>query len=117
MEKTRRYYAEQKPEDYCDCEGCKNFRALARSAHPELAEYLDSLGVDIRWPFENTSVELEDGTSLYGGWYLAFGEGDCAWSKTLGKVVLLPGLLHPEHGLQGDDVLTLNFENLILPTP
>lgn len=57
IEKTRAYYRALGPEDICDCAYCRNYCAKVRAAYPEVARYLDSLGVDIEKPFEASPLE------------------------------------------------------------
>lgn len=52
IEKTRAYYRALGPENICDCAYCRNYCARVKAAYPEVARYLDSLGVDIEKPFE-----------------------------------------------------------------
>ena len=46
LEKTRAYYRNLGPENICDCAYCQNYCARVKAAYPEVARYLDSLGVD-----------------------------------------------------------------------
>lgn len=46
LEKTRAYYRNFSSENICDCDYCQNYCARAKAAYPEVARYLDSLGVD-----------------------------------------------------------------------
>ena len=46
LEKTRAYYRNFSSENICDCDYCQNYCARVKAAYPEVARYLDSLGVD-----------------------------------------------------------------------
>ena len=46
LEKTRAYYHNFSSENICDCDYCQNYCARVKAAYPEVARYLDSLGVD-----------------------------------------------------------------------
>ncbi len=75
IEKTRRYYDSLTDDDLCDCDSCRNFRMQIRETYPRIAEYLDTLGIDIAKPFETWSIELENGELLYPEtMYLILGE-------------------------------------------
>ena len=52
IEKTREYYLIYNRKDTCQCEYCQNLIDEIRAAYPELALFLDSIGVDIERPFE-----------------------------------------------------------------
>ena len=48
IEKTRAYYRNLGPESICNCDYCRNYCARVKAAYPEVARYLDSLGVEFR---------------------------------------------------------------------
>lgn len=52
IEKTREYYINYSRKDTCQCEYCQNLIDEIKTAYPELALFLDSIGVDIERPFE-----------------------------------------------------------------
>ena len=60
-EKTRAYYASLKEEDLCQCDDCRFYRKRIRSSYPLLAQYFDSIGVDIKKPHETSPVPSGDG--------------------------------------------------------
>ena len=60
IEKTRAYYRALGPENICDCAYCRNYCARVKAAYPEVARYLDSLGVDIEKPFETSPLEPDE---------------------------------------------------------
>ena len=55
--KTKEYYAYIDDSLLCDCSYCQCYREQIRSVYPKVAEYLDSLGVDIEKPFETSPLE------------------------------------------------------------
>ena len=66
IEKTREYYLNLKEEDVCDCEWCRNFITHIRKVYPDVAKYLDEMGVDIEKPYESWSLDPdENGNVLY----------------------------------------------------
>ena len=60
IEKTRAYYRNLGPESICNCDYCRNYCAKVKAAYPEVARYLDSLGVDIEKPFEAMPLEPDE---------------------------------------------------------
>ena len=60
IEKTRDYYRNLGPENICDCAYCRNYCARVKAAYPEVAWYLDSLGVDIEKTFETSPLEPDE---------------------------------------------------------
>lgn len=59
--KTKRYYADLRNSDLCQCDNCRIFYGKVKSAYPLVAEYLEGIGVDIEKPFELWSVEISKG--------------------------------------------------------
>ncbi|MBR6090970.1 MAG: hypothetical protein IKP86_13620 [Anaerolineaceae bacterium] len=100
-EKTRRYYAEENEDDYCDCDSCRHYRARIAKECPAVAEYLETLGIDITKPFHLSFVRTEDGLIMYFDClYVAFGNGDLAWRKDIGDIEIIPELLYPDPGVE-----------------
>lgn len=60
IEKTRAYYRNLGPENICSCAYCQNYCARVKAVYPEVALYLDSLGVDIEKPFETSPLEPDE---------------------------------------------------------
>lgn len=60
IEKTRAYYRNLGPENICSCAYCQNYCVRVMTAYPEVARYLDSLGVDIEKPFETSPLEPDE---------------------------------------------------------
>ncbi|MCM1543834.1 MAG: hypothetical protein NC110_00905 [Ruminococcus sp.] len=58
-EKTEQYY---KSAEKCTCEPCKNFHKLIREQYPKLSEFLDTFGIDIATPDENTWYPTDNAT-------------------------------------------------------
>ena len=59
-EKTRAYYRNLSLESICNCDYCRNYCARVKEGYPEVAWYLDSLGVDIEKPFETMPLETDE---------------------------------------------------------
>ena len=102
VEKTKAYYSALREEDLCDCEGCRYYRANVRQAFPKIADYLDSLGMDIAKPFHVSYVELEkENKMLYNACcYVAFGECGLDFSQTVDGAVLTRAGACPDSGVE-----------------
>lgn len=76
-EKTKQYYDHLTDEDICHCAYCQNYVRKIRSAYPELAGFLDRMGVDIEKPFEAIPVGPVNEMMLYSGvQYVIIGSAD-----------------------------------------
>ena len=97
MEKTRAYYRNLGPEDICSCDYCRNYCARVKAAYPEVARYLDSLGVDIEKPFEILLPEpMEGGYLEYGVCqYVVFGSCPEDFTHRIGDVTFRRSDCHP----------------------
>ena len=94
--KTRQYYKQLTEADLCDCEYCRNYIKEIRAAYPQLAAYLDKLGVDIEKPFEAIPIGPAKGTMLYSGaQYVILGSADDFKETQIGSVRVFVTDSHP----------------------
>ncbi len=117
LEKTKAYYNGVQPSDLCDCEGCRNYRARVRQAYPQMAQYLDSLGIDIEKPFHVSYADLpnEPDTLLYiSCCYAAFGECGPDFSRQIDGLVLTRAGACPDSGVD-EPHIELQIVELKLP--
>ena len=72
--KTKEYYTTITDSKLCDCSYCRNYRLQIKSVLPEVATYLESLGIDIEKPFEISPLEPDENGMLEycGCQYIAF---------------------------------------------
>ena len=66
-EKTRQYYRKLTGADVCQCASCRHYVKTVRSSCPDLATYLDALGIDIEKPFEAIPIGPAEPGMLYSG--------------------------------------------------
>ena len=73
--KTKEYYNTLLETDLCDCGYCRNYRTEVKSAYPNVATYLESLGIDINKTFETSPLEVDERGMLdyLGCQYIVFG--------------------------------------------
>lgn len=110
VDKTRAYYCGIADSDLCDCGYCRSYRAQIRTALPEIAAYLDSLGIDIGKPFETSPLEPdESGMLVYCGCqYIVFGSCEAKYRHRIGDVEFRVAVSHPQTGI-GEEHFVLEF--------
>ena len=66
IEETRKYYSNTTRENCCTCDYCQNLIDEIKTAYPKVADYLETLGVNIEHPFEaSVPIELNDEYWIY----------------------------------------------------
>lgn len=110
IEKTRAYYSNLGPENICSCGYCRNYCTRVKEAYPEVARYLDSLGVDIEKPFETSPLEPdEDGYLEYCVCqYVVFGTCSPDYAHQIGDVKFGISGRHPDTKLE-EEHFVLDF--------
>ena len=86
--KTKEYYTTITDSKFCDCGYCRNYRLQIKSVLPEVATYLEALGIDIEKPFETSPLEPDENGMLEycGCQYIAFGNCDPEYRHRIGDV-------------------------------
>ena len=104
MTKTKEYYAAIDNSELCDCSYCRNYRMQIKSAYPEVAEYLASLGVHIQKPFETSPLEPDENGMLEycGCQYIVFGNCEPEYHHRIGDVEFRVATSYPSTGIEGD---------------
>lgn len=104
IEKTRAYYRNLGPESICGCDYCRNYCARVKASYPEVARYLESLGVEIKKPFELFLPEPdEDGCLEYPiCQYVVFGTCPEDYSHQIGDVTFGRSDCHPCTKIDGE---------------
>lgn len=100
----------------CQCDYCKNFYDKVEKAYPEIKEYLEQLGVDIKKPFELCSFPSDDNkTILYVGCqYIVFGECEKDFNKKIGNIEFTNNINHHPSTTITDEHFILDFGTIIL---
>ncbi len=116
IEKTRGYYRMLGPENICDCAYCRNYCARVKAAYPEVARYLDSLGVDIEKPFETSPLEPdENGVLEYCVCqYVVFGSCPEDFADRIGDVSFGRSDCHPNTRIE-EEHFVLDLYPIHLP--
>ena len=99
---TKDYYNSITDSTLCDCSYCRNYRLQIKSAHPEVATYLETWGIDIEKPFETSPLEPdENGTLEYCGCqYIVFGSCNPEYHHRIGNVEFRVATSYPSTGIE-----------------
>ena len=101
VEKTRQFYKDY--DDLCDCAYCKNYIKEIKKAYPDLAYYLDKLGIDIKKPFEISPGEVNKGFIEYlGVQYIVIGNKNDFKKEKLSNLTIDLAKSFPDPGLDCD---------------
>jgi hypothetical protein len=86
IEKTKDYYKSNL--EVCSCVACENYINTVSQTYPELVDFLQSIGVDYRKPFETFWLENREDQSIYyeGIQYVVFGEWNQDFMYSLGNI-------------------------------
>lgn len=86
--KNQKYYQSEKSLP-CKCSACQNFISQIKDVYPKLAEYFESLGIDILRPYELHYIDIDDNTIQYLlCQYLVFGICEDEFSKKIDGITL-----------------------------
>lgn len=100
IENTRDFYREFK--DICDCAYCINYIREVKKSYPDLAEYLNKLGITIEKPFETMPGEPESGLIEYFSvQYILMGDKKDFSKTKLGGVTIEFAKSFPDPGIDG----------------
>ena len=99
---TKDYYNYITDSALCDCSYCRSYRLQIKSAFPKVAEYLDSLGIDIEKPFETSPLEPDENGMLEYCCcqYIAFGNCEPNYHHRIGNVVFRMATSYPKTGIE-----------------
>ena len=100
--KTKEYYAALANSELCNCTYCHNYRLQIKSAYPDVAEYLMTLGIEIQKPFETSPLEPDENGMLEycGCQYIAFGNCDTEYRHKIGDVEFRIATSYPSTGIE-----------------
>lgn len=97
IDKTRAYYEAMDFCDLCQCEGCQYYARHIKEAFPQIAEYLQGIGVDIEKPFETMPVEETKKGYIYyiAVQYIIIGDADGFRETKIGDIRVEIDEFHP----------------------
>lgn len=102
ISKTKEYYHSITESPLCDCAYCRNYRLQIKSAFPKVAEYLDTLGIDIEKAFETSPLEPDESGMLEYCCcqYIAFGTCVPEYHHKIGNVEFRVATSYPSTGIE-----------------
>ena len=102
VSQTQEYYHSITKDSMCDCSYCRSYRLQIKSAFPKVAEYLDSLGIDIEKPFETSPLEPDENGMLEYCCcqYIAFGNCEPNYHHRIGNVEFRMATSYPKTGIE-----------------
>ena len=97
VQRTIDYYAGLTADDMCQCATCRNYMQRIKKAYPLVAEYLQTMGIDIEKPFEAMPLPpCPDGTIEYMGvQYIVMGTDDGFKETAVGGVNIVMAESYP----------------------
>lgn len=100
IKNTKLFYENIKDEEICSCAYCKNYIKEVEKTYPKLADYLESLGVDIKKPFETMPLEPSEGYIDYIAiQYIVLGNKEDFKREKIGDVIIETTESHPDTSL------------------
>lgn len=104
VQRTSEYYARLTKDDLCQCATCRNYMRRIKAAYPLVAEYLQTMGVDIEKPFEAMPLPPHPaGTIEYSGvQYIVMGTGDGFKKAALDGVNIVMAESYPYTDIEED---------------
>lgn len=97
VEKTKELYQTTSPSDICPCDYCQNYVRQIKAAYPQVAAFLNTMGVDIEKPFETMPLEIEKGYVDYiAAQYIVMGSRDDFQRKQIDDVTVEIDDCHPD---------------------
>lgn len=99
---TKEFYHSITETSLCDCSYCRSYRLQIKSAFPKVAEYLDSLGIDIEKPFETSPLEPDENGMLEYCCcqYIAFGTCEPNYHHKIGNIEFRMATSYPRTGIE-----------------
>lgn len=99
---TRAFYASITESSLCNCGYCRNYRAQIKSAAPNVAIYLDSLGIDIEKPLETSPLEPDENGMLEycGCQYIVLGNCEPEYHHEIDNIEFRTAKFCPSTGIE-----------------
>lgn len=99
---SKEYYHSISEAMLCDCSYCRSYRLQIKSAYPLVAEYLNTLGVDIEKPFETSPLEPDENGMLEYCCcqYIVFGNCETDYHYKIGNVEFRVATSYPSTGVE-----------------
>ena len=117
--KTAAFYRALTEDSLCSCTYCRSYRAQIKSAYPEVAAYLDSLGVDIEKPYETSPLEPDEHGMLdyFACQYIVFGQCASDFHHKIGDVEFRKATSYPSTSIAEEHFVIEFFPIRLKGTP
>ena len=104
---TKEYYNSIIDSLLCNCGYCLNYRIQVKSAFPEVAEYLSSMGIDIEKPFDTSPLDSDENGFLEYCCcqYIVFGNSKPDYHYKIGDVEFRIATSYPSTGIEQEHFL------------
>ena len=105
--KTKEYYAALANSELCNCTYSHNYRLQIKSAYPDVAEYLMTLGIEIQKPFETSPLEPDENGMLEYCCcqYIVFGNCKSEYHHRIGDVEFRVATSYPGTAIEQEHFL------------
>lgn len=113
IQKNKAYYKSY--DDICRCDGCQNYVQTISEKYPQLKDYLNNIGIDIKKPFETLWIENHDDHTIHYlvVQYVVFGEWEKDTSLQFESHNIRKVTHHPMTGIK-EDYFVIDIDNIIL---
>ncbi len=115
IKKTKDFYDTLPPDYVCQCDYCQNYIKEIKRSYPLVANYLQSIGVDIEKPFE--AIPLEPDKKGYidypGVQYVVLGSRDDFKRTTISDVEIDITESHPSTNIK-DEHFVIELSSIYL---
>lgn len=100
--RTKEFYRSISETSLCECAYCRSYRMQIKAVFPEIAEYLDTFGIDIEKPYETSPLEPdENGMLKYCCCqYMAIGNCKLNYRHRIGDVEFRKATSYPRTGIE-----------------
>ena len=102
VSKTKTYYDSITEESLCDCAYCRSYRTQIKSAYPQVAVWLESMGADIEKTFETSPLEPDEKGMLdyCACQYIMLGCCEPEYIHKIGDVEIRVATSYPHTGIE-----------------
>ena len=109
--KTINFYKDYS--DVCDCDHCKNYIYYVSDKYPKIKKYLETLGIDIKKPFELMPLDYDDLIMYFECQYIVFGKCEKDFYKKIDDIEIFKTDNHPYTNIK-DEHFVISFGTIAL---
>lgn len=100
--RTKEFYRSISESSLCECAYCRSYRMQIKAVFPEIAEYLDTFGIDIEKPYETSPLEPDENGMLEYCCcqYIAIGNCKPHYCHRIGNIEFRKATSYPGAGIE-----------------